>query len=203
MKKFILTLICTLFLFQNAENEERSDYRISYMEKEKIQIETIKGIKNQLDTIQYEDVIKNKAIQDSILSNSKFTIENLRIALRSLGIKHPDVVIKQAALETDWFKSRTFRKANNLFGMHRATRRPNTQSFYIYADPSPKTGKKRKVAGYDHWYDSVKDYKLYQKYMEEKRNLKITMNTDYYNWLRQVGYCETSSYTSVLRKMRV
>lgn len=193
--------IYVIFFIQNVRNGECIENTIIYNENEKIRIETIKGIEKQLKIIMYQDSIEAKRKLDSILINSDFSIENLRLALKNEGIKYPHIVLKQAIVETGWFKSKAFKEANNLFGMHRATKRPNTQSFYIYADPSPKTGKHRKVAGYDNWYESVRDYKLYQEYIEKSRNNEITKYTDYYKWLKQVGYCETSSYTNLLKSV--
>ena len=71
-----------------------------------------------------------------------------------INLKHMDVVIRLAVIETDDFSSELFMSTNNLFGMKKSKKRPryclgyNQQGYAIYYD----------------WHDSVIDYALHQAY---------------------------------------
>ena len=52
-------------------------------------------------------------------------------------------------------------------------------------------------ATYEHWTLSVDDYKLWQEYWESE---DMDM-TDYYTFLREVGYATARNYTRTLRKI--
>lgn len=76
--------------------------------------------------------------------------------IRSYGIKHPDVVLKQSILETGWYESYSCRERKNLFG------------FYY----------KKKFLEFETWEDSVAYYARWQK-----RHLKDECCDDYYDFL--------------------
>lgn len=98
-------------------------------------------------------------------------------------------IMQQAILETGWFKSGSFKNHNNLFGMKYANRRPNKI-----------TGKGLDHASFDHWSDSVEDYFLWREYKLKQKNLHIS---DYYVFLKQVGYAEATNYCATLKKIKV
>jgi uncharacterized FlgJ-related protein len=120
--------------------------------------------------------------------NTEFTRENLQKMI-SLLVKHPDIVYKQAILETGWFTSESFLVYNNCFGMKVPRIRPTTA-----------LGWAMKHARYEHWSESVYDYLLYQKYYEQI--LDIDLDTvDYYDFLKRHGYSENKKYIKTLRKL--
>ena len=73
--------------------------------------------------------------------------------IQELNIKHPEIVFKQAQIESGNFSSKVFRENNNMFGMRVPFRRANTV-----------IGENRGYAVYESWRHSVIDYALYQMY---------------------------------------
>lgn len=115
----------------------------------------------------------------------EFSEENLYSYLKELEIKHPDIVLAQAKLETGNFTSDLFLESNNLFGMMRAQSRPNTSigvtnnGFAIY-----KT-----------WKDSVLDYTLYYTaYLKNKSRDEIFA-------FLQDKYAENPQYIHLLKNI--
>jgi len=68
----------------------------------------------------------------------------------SIGIKHPDIVLKQAIYETGHFRSNIFNKRNNLFGFR--------QRKYIYFDTWKSCIDYHKVWQEKHYKDDSIDY---------------------------------------------
>lgn len=96
----------------------------------------------------------------------KLSKENLYSELVAQEIDYPEIVLAQALLETDNFKSYSCRVRNNLFGLMR---------------------KDGTYMEFDHWTNSVHAYKRYiQKYKEAPN--------DYYKYLNDLGYAEDSIY---------
>lgn len=89
-----------------------------------------------------EEVLAELAFEDSVYN---YIIE--------LNIQHPDIVFRQAILESGNFKSKVFKDNNNMFGFKQAFKRANTQ-----------TGTNRGYAVYNSWQECVIDYALYQTY---------------------------------------
>jgi len=50
--------------------------------------------------------------------SAELTVENLMIEIIKNEIKHPKIVLRQAILETGWFKSYNCKKRNNIFGWY-------------------------------------------------------------------------------------
>ena len=82
-----------------------------------------------------------------------FSEESFIDYLREINIRYPEVVYAQAVLETGYFKSKVFKKNNNLFGMKLASRRPR-MSFKL----------QHNHAEYRNWKESVIDYAFYQSH---------------------------------------
>ena len=59
------------------------------------------------------------------LSTQPFTRQHLMLALE-MNVKSPEIVYRQAILETGWFGSKSFVKYNNLFGMRQPKIRKTT-----------------------------------------------------------------------------
>lgn len=96
----------------------------------------------------------------------KLSKENLYSELVAQEIDYPEIVLAQALLETDNFKSYSCKVRNNLFGLMR---------------------KDGTYMEFDHWTNSVHAYKKYiQKYRE--------VPNDYYKYLNDLGYVKDSIY---------
>jgi flagellum-specific peptidoglycan hydrolase FlgJ len=89
----------------------------------------------------------------------------------ALQIKHPEIVIRQAILESGWFKSPFLMSRNNLFGFRKVN--------YLR---------------FKNWKESVEYYKKWQdkKYTNPKE--------DYYKFLVRVKYA-TPVYPAHLKKI--
>ncbi|MFZ9299954.1 MAG: glucosaminidase domain-containing protein [Chitinophagaceae bacterium] len=88
-----------------------------------------------------------------------------------VGIKHPEIVIRQALLETGNFKSPYLMNKNNLFGFKHNT--------YL---------------SFNSWKESVEYYKKWQdkRYKNDKE--------DYYTFLVRIKYARSTAYISKLKK---
>jgi flagellum-specific peptidoglycan hydrolase FlgJ len=93
----------------------------------------------------------------------------------SIGIKHSEVVLKQALLETGHFKSKLLMNKNNLFAFRFTKRYMNFET----------------------WQMSVDYYKQWQEkfYTNDKE--------DYYHFLRRIKYARSPEYIKVLKKVRI
>jgi hypothetical protein len=89
------------------------------------------------------------------------------------GIKHPNIVMKQAIVETGWFKTKFLMSRNNLFGF-----------------------RSKNYLKFNNWKESVEYYKKWQ----DKRY--TNPNEDYYKFLVRIKYATTNVYTSYLKKIK-
>ena len=105
----------------------------------------------------------------------ELTVQNLYAEMLRLKIKNADVVLRQAILETGWFKSYSCRERNNLFG-------------FWY---------KKKYIEFESWKLSVSYYKEWQD-----RHYKDD-NQDYYAFLIKKGYAEDPSYVRKLKSIKI
>ena len=78
--------------------------------------------------------------------------DQIKDYIEHCGIKHSDIVFKQAILETGHFQSRLFTDDNNVFGMKLAKNRPTT-AIGVNGNGS---------AIYLTWQHSVIDYMIWQ-----------------------------------------
>jgi len=136
-----------------------------------------------LDMRNYDNWIKEYEFY-----NSEFSIELFYKALKHQGIKNPEIVLRQAILETGWFKSKLFIKHNNPFGMKYAKVRKNCC----------KAGTKE-YSGYSHWYDAVKDYKHWQ----ERYKINYTDSNKYYTFLDKLPYASSKTYIKTLKSISI
>jgi Mannosyl-glycoprotein endo-beta-N-acetylglucosaminidase len=102
----------------------------------------------------------------------RLTAEEVFKYICEKDIAHPDIVIRQAILETGWFKAPFLMSRNNIFGF-----------------------RSKKYLHFDNWKDCVDYYKKWQ----DKRYKDP--NEDYYKFLLRVKYA-TSSYPARLKKVR-
>jgi hypothetical protein len=118
------------------------------------------------------------------LHRSKFSISNLKRYLELKGVQHPEVVIRQAIVESGWGKSKVFQSNKNLFGM----RHPKTRA-------TTSQGSRHNYAVYKSWTDSIDDYLIWQ-------NIRYH-GGDYYAFLIKTGYCTSSGYVNLLKKIKI
>lgn len=102
--------------------------------------------------------------------------------IQELNIKHPEIVFKQAQIESGNFSSKVFRENNNMFGMRVPFRRANTV-----------IGENRGYAVYESWKHSVIDYALYQMY-----SAKNLSKEEYIKFLAK-NYAEDPHYATKLK----
>lgn len=104
------------------------------------------------------------------------TQQELYCYIKKVGIKHPQIVLKQALLESGHFKSNIFKKKNNLFGFR--------YKAYIR---------------FKSWKACVDFYKRWQD-----RNYKSD-NLDYYKFLQHLNYSghKEVKYDAYLRRVPI
>ncbi len=114
------------------------------------------------------------------MSNSEFSFAQAKLNVDSVfnyicksGIKNPEVVIKQAVLETGWFKSSFLMSRNNIFAF-----------------------RTKKYLRFDNWKDCVDYYKRWQdrKYKDTTEN--------YYDFLVRIKYA-TPEYPKYLKRVKL
>ena len=131
-----------------------------------------------------EDMIRQSRAE--YIRSQDFTPELFKKYLELVGLRHPEVVYKQAVLETGWFTHIRCTQYNNYFGMKKARVREHCQ-----------LGVWKKHATYEHWTLSIDDYKLWQDYWEGEQYDQI----NYYSFLSNVGYATARNYTKILKRI--
>lgn len=132
-----------------------------------------------LGTIFGINYTKYKTKEDVIVSayfkhqNDTLTIETLYNELKINKVQHPEIVLKQAILETGHFTSKVFRLNNNLFGFYNGKR-------YL---------------SFNSWQQSVKYYKTWQD--------KRYKSGDYYQFLSGLPYAEDCDYIDKLKQINI
>lgn len=109
-----------------------------------------------------EETTTTKTIKSPVIKIKKVTPikdtlnfkQHLLLYMDSINLKYPKVVLAQAILESNHFKSNVFFKYNNLFGMKIPSRRP---SLNIHSKSYTTT-----YSSYKSWKESVIDYALFQ-----------------------------------------
>lgn len=122
------------------------------------------------------NVIKDSVVLDTIkikplLSNRTLPLneKNLKKVLKDNKIKHPNIVLAQAKLETGNFTSKVCKSKGNLFGLRKGNQ----------------------YRCYEHWTESVKAYK---KLIQSRYT-----GGDYLAFLNRIGYAEDPSYIDKLQ----
>jgi len=135
----------------------------------------------------------NQAIQSFLYQkkmndfrNSSFTPTLLYEALIHLGVQNPEIVCRQAVLETGWFKSSSFKDYHNPFGMKEPKYRETLCR-----------GTELGHGSFDHWFEAVEDYKMWQDYWLDT----IYMPEQYYHFLDTLPYAKAKKYTKTLRRI--
>jgi hypothetical protein len=118
-------------------------------------------------------VVMDKLITIDEVGDS-LTYDNVRDYLIIINVKHPAVVLKQALLETGYFKcTNCSLDDNNLFG-------------FKYHD---------KYIKFSNWKESVHYYANWQYYKGYSDTL------DYYEFLDNIGYATSITYEQKLKSM--
>lgn len=104
--------------------------------------------------------------------NKPLTVENLYEELQNQEVDYPEIVLAQALLETDHFRSYSCRERHNLFGLR----------------------KKDGYMEFPHWTYSVAAYK---RYIQKYENVP----SDYYRYLDRLGYAEDTIYVEKVKEM--
>jgi flagellum-specific peptidoglycan hydrolase FlgJ len=112
--------------------------------------------------------------------NDSFTEEKVKIYLKELNIKYPEVALAQMKLESANGTSKVFKENNNLFGMKLPKFRPTTA-----------LGEKNNHSYYSHWRQSVVDYAIWQSFVMNPENVASEKN-----WIEYLNrmYAEDGSY---------
>lgn len=106
-------------------------------------------------------------------AQSRLNVDSVFNYICKSGIKHPEIVIKQAVLETGWFKSPFLMSRNNIFAF-----------------------RTKKYLRFDNWKACVDYYKNWQdrKYKDTTEN--------YYAFLVRIKYA-TPEYPKHLKKIKL
>jgi len=118
--------------------------------------------------------------------NNELSIESVRWWLERYEVLFPKVVLAQVLHETGWLNSRICSENNNLLGMKLARGRETTA-----------IGELNGHAEYTDFKASIRDYKLWQEYHQEKID-QCRSDGDYRLFLRSARYAEDENYISLL-----
>ena len=105
------------------------------------------------------------------LSLSAQTDQQVYQELLKYNIKHPEIVLAQAKLETGNYTSTLCKKHGNLFGLKR----------------------KGSYAKFNNWRESVKAYRDWVQYKYK--------GGDYYVFLKKIGYASDPKYIIKVKEM--
>ena len=137
---------------------------------------------------QYKPMPYSKELRILEIKRSEFDIELLKEYLYLTDTTGSDVPMRQFILETGWFTSGSFTEHNNLSGMKHPANRETTS-----------IGEEMSHASYEHWTKSVDDYMLWRKNYTDK-GYDIS---DYYKFLRDVGYSTSNKYEERLKQIKI
>lgn len=135
---------------------------------------------------QKNEISKVKITNQKILKDKDAKLLFLYLEIIENGIKHPDIVLAQAILESGYLTSQVFIENNNLFGMRFPERRPTVA-----------LSENRGYSVYDCWTDSVKDYKLFQDFLFRRKEKN---RDEYFDYLNRI-YAEDPNYVPFLKKV--
>jgi len=125
-------------------------------------------------------------INDTLSNHEqKFSEEAVISLLRECNVKYPYIVLAQAKLESDNFKSKMFKENNNMFGMRKAKQR-------VTSSESEKKG----YAYYRNWIDGVYDYCMWQQNM----TYNVSNESEYFAKLEE-KYAEDVNYVSKIKEI--
>lgn len=115
------------------------------------------------------DTIKIKTLTHTSNKTLPLNEKNLKKVLKANNIKHPNIVLAQAKLETGNFTSKVCKSKSNLFGLRKGNQ----------------------YRRYWHWTESVKAYK---KLIQSRYT-----GGDYLAFLNRIGYAKDPTYIDKLQ----
>ncbi len=112
----------------------------------------------------------------------RLTPQNVYQYLMDLEVKFADIVLRQSILETGWYTSYNCLNRKNLFGMRGAAKTDDNPNGYMT---------------YKNWQYSCRAYLRWQrrKYGDSDQN--------YYDFLNEIGYAESPTYTDKLKSINI
>lgn len=177
---FILVAILTLIFFC---------YKPSLSMKVFIAAAIILGVLGTNTATHYSTIVTETIVSDSTLveaAKKEIAFEDSVLEyIKFININHPEIVFKQARVESGNFKSGVWKNCNNMFGMTFPEKRPNLAigKYRVVSD-----GKVYYFAKFKNWQDCVVDYALYQTYTAKGLNRE--------DYLKHLGnsYAEDPNY---------
>lgn len=135
--------------------------------------------KQKTEYIHSEEVI-------NLITNESFSKDGFIKEVVHSGFKYPDIIIAQAYIESEHFRSPVWKENNNMLGMRLA------QSRFTLA-----TGENLKHAVFKNWKDCVKDRLIYEALYLNKINKE-----QYYHYLDKI-YARSggSSYSDLIKQV--
>lgn len=118
-------------------------------------------------------VMSAACLQSAAQSTERPLPEQVFQAICAAGIRHPEIVMRQAIVETGWMRSPHLMEKNNLFGFR--------QGQYLR---------------FAHWRESIAYYAQWQKRKYQNPD------EDYYTFLARIGYARAGNYINYLRKIK-
>lgn len=112
---------------------------------------------------------------DSIVLDRSFTPANFLLELYIQEVQYPDIVFRQACLESGFFKSPIWQENANPFG-------------FKY---------KNRYLQFDNWQESIYYYRMWQD------KWYINESEDYYKFLVRVGYASDDLYIKKLMSINL
>ena len=100
-------------------------------------------------------------------------------------VQHPEIVMAQILYETRHLKSNICKVNHNLFGMKLPHQRQTTA---IGEDSNT-------FAIYRNWKESIADYLIWQT--------KYYKGGDYYQFIKDSGYCPSEDYVPTLKRIKI
>lgn len=148
-----------------------------------------------------KEIVKQQQLDS--LKESAFTVSNFLKYLELKEVRDADIIVKQAVIESGWFKSKLTTDYNNLFGMCMPRVRKTVASGIAFTNvvhyKSTNTTIKYSYAAYNHWTDSVDDLLLLHEYYRNRGHC----TNDYYAFLNSIGYAYESNYVKVLKSVNL
>lgn len=120
-----------------------------------------------------ERIVTKTIVVKETLNINKFNENNLVTLMTLLDIKHPDIVLAQAKLETGNFTAPRFKKYNALFGFQTSD---------------------TNIMKYSTWKESVIAYKSWQM-------KRLKEGEDYYSFLKRIKYAADTNYIPKLKRI--
>jgi hypothetical protein len=116
---------------------------------------------------------------------NRFSEERLVEEIAGLNFRFPHIVLAQAKLESNNFRSYLFKENNNMFGMKLASSRLTLAK-----------GSEHGYAAYENWTESLMDYALY--YSSYLKNVRT--EREYYQFLSKF-YAEDITYVEKVQNL--